>query len=63
MCAFQFAVAYAYREELDKAFEWLERGVALRDAGIPATRISQFFKKLRSDPRWPAFQKKVGFPE
>ena len=57
---YQFATVYGYRNERDKAFEWLEKSAALRDAGIPITKISPFFKNLHSDPRWPVFLKKIG---
>ena len=58
---FQFAAVYAYRDEHDKAFEWLEKSVALRDAGIPWAYRSQFLKNLHADSRWPVFLKKIGF--
>ena len=60
---FQFAIVYAYRNEPDKAFEWLERGATLRDAGIPAAKVSPLFENLHPDPRWPVFLKKIGFPD
>ena len=60
---FQFASVYAYRDERDKAFEWLERSAALRDAGICNIKVTRFFTNLYSDPRWPVFLKKIGFSD
>jgi serine/threonine protein kinase/Flp pilus assembly protein TadD len=57
---FQFACVYAYRGESDKAFEWLEKSRALRDPGIPISKVSPFLKSLHSDPRWPEFLAKLG---
>lgn len=58
--SFQIANVYAYRGEADKAFEWLERGYAIRDSGIPLTKGHPLFKSLHSDPRWLPFLKKIG---
>ena len=60
---FQTACVYAYREECDKAFEWLEKSFTLRDAGIPITRVHPCLKNLHSDPRWPEFIKKIGLAD
>jgi tetratricopeptide (TPR) repeat protein len=56
----QFAYAYAYRNERDKAFEWLERSVELQDSGILPTKVSPLLSNLHSDPRWPVILKKIG---
>jgi len=60
---FQIALVYAYREERDKAFEWLEKSFTLRDAGITWSRVHPILKNLHSDPRWPVFLKKIGLSE
>ena len=56
----QVATVYGYIGDNDKAFEWLEKAVASRDAGVPLTKISRFFGSLHDDPRWPAFLRKIG---
>ncbi|MCH7946931.1 MAG: protein kinase [candidate division Zixibacteria bacterium] len=61
--AYQIALVYSYRNEVDDAFKWLEIARTSRDAGIPLAKISPFFKNLHDDPRWPVFLEKVGFPE
>ena len=56
----QIAGVYAFREERDKAFEWLEKSYKLRDSGISLTKVHPTLKNLHSDPRWPVFLKKIG---
>ena len=58
--AYQLACVYAYRSDADHAFEWMEVGYTERDAGIVLVKTSRFFRKLRSDPRWPVFMRKMG---
>jgi TolB-like protein/Flp pilus assembly protein TadD len=58
--AYQIAEVYAYRNDKDKAFEWLERARRQRDAGIPGLRPDVVLKNLHDDPRWNAFLRKVG---
>jgi len=60
---FQIAGVYAFRDEHNKAFEWLERSVTMRDSGIPLTRVHPCLKNLHSDPRWPVFLKKIGLAD
>jgi TolB-like protein len=59
--AFQIAEAYAMRDELDMAFEWLERARAQRDPGLAEIKGSHLLRSLHADSRWNAFLKKMGF--
>lgn len=61
--SFQIVCVYAYRGEVDKAFEWLERAYDIRDSGIPLTKTQPFLKPLHSDPRWLPFLKKIGLDD
>ena len=61
--AFQIAEIYAYRNELDKAFKWLEQALSLRDSGLAGTLGNPAFFGLRTDPRWGAFLEKLGLLE
>jgi TolB-like protein/tetratricopeptide (TPR) repeat protein len=61
--AFQIADVYAYRNDRDKAFEWLERARQQRDAGIPGLRPDVLLKNLHDDARWDAFLRKVGLAD
>jgi TolB-like protein/Tfp pilus assembly protein PilF len=58
--AFQIAQVYACRGESDAAFEWLQRGYAVRDPGMVETAVSPLFANLHDDPRWPAFLETMG---
>jgi len=59
----QFSVAYAFRNENDKAFEWLERSLELQDSGVLNVKVHPLYSNLHSDPRWPIFLKKAGLSE
>ena len=61
--AYQVAEAYAYRNEKDKAFEWLERARQQHDAGMPGLRADTALANLHSDPRWDAFLRKMGLAD
>ena len=61
--ACQIAEVLAAREELDPAFEWLERSYALRDPGLPEIKGLPMFRPLLGDPRWQAFLKKMGLAD
>jgi serine/threonine protein kinase/Flp pilus assembly protein TadD len=56
----QIASACACRGDIDQAFEWLEKAITNRDAGIPIMRTSPMLKNLHGDPRWAALLKRIG---
>ena len=60
--AYQIAEVYAFRNQSDEAFEWLDRAYAQRDGGLPLTKIDPLLKNLHSDPRFAAFLKKLNLP-
>jgi hypothetical protein len=60
--AFQIAGVYAFRQEPDKAFVWLDRAYAQHDTGLAATRFEPLLNNLHSDPRYIAFSKKLRLP-
>jgi serine/threonine-protein kinase len=59
---FRIAVVYAYRNEGDKVFEWLERAYAEHDPRVINTAWEELLKPFRGDPRFIAFCQKVGLP-
>jgi TolB-like protein/Tfp pilus assembly protein PilF len=61
--AYQVAEAYAYRNDRDKAFEWLERARRQSDAGLPILRADSLLKNLYDDPRWDAFLRTMGLTD
>jgi TolB-like protein/Flp pilus assembly protein TadD len=58
--AYNIAYVYAYRGDADRAFDWLEKAVALRDPGLPNIVSNIMFRALHDDPRWPPFLESVG---
>jgi TolB-like protein/DNA-binding winged helix-turn-helix (wHTH) protein/Tfp pilus assembly protein PilF len=60
--AYQIGEAYAYRGEVDKAFEWLDRAYRQRDPGTPELKTSPLTKSLRGDPRYAELLKKMRLP-
>ena len=59
--AYQIAEACAWRGEIDRSFEWLERAYIQRDPGLVHTASDSFFRALHGDPRWLSFVEKMGF--
>jgi Flp pilus assembly protein TadD len=58
--AYQVAEVYAYRNEVDKAFEWLDRAHAQRDPGVMYSATDIFLRPLHGDPRWQPFLQRMG---
>lgn len=50
--AAQIAVVYAWQGDRNRALEWLERGVALRDPGLFGLQNRPEFEKFKGDPRF-----------
>lgn len=61
--AYNIAMVFAWRDEPERAFEWLERAYAQKDIGLADLLIDPFLGKLRKDPRWLAMVRRVGLPE
>jgi serine/threonine-protein kinase len=59
---FQYAQIYAQALQLDRAFEALEKGLAVKDPGVTGLRTDPFLDPIRRDPRYAALVKKVNFP-
>jgi tetratricopeptide (TPR) repeat protein len=60
--AFLIAEVYAFRNQRDQAFEWLDRAYAQHDGDVFGTNLEPLLANLRSDPRYAAFLKKVNLP-
>jgi TolB-like protein/Flp pilus assembly protein TadD len=50
--AYQLAIVYANRGDADRAFQWLERGVQQRDAGMLWMKYDPILRPLSHDPRF-----------
>ena len=62
-CPYQIAEVYAYRNEPDGAFEWLEHAWQVRDPGVSWFKVATLLRNLHKDPRWPELLKKVGLSD
>ena len=60
--AYQIAEVYAFRNQSDEAFEWLDRAYAQRNSGLIETKADPLLKSLHNDPRFAAFLKKLNLP-
>jgi TolB-like protein/DNA-binding winged helix-turn-helix (wHTH) protein len=60
--AFQDASVYAFQNQRDEVFEWLERAYDQHDAGLAGTNLEPTLKNLHGDPRYSAFLKKIHLP-
>lgn len=61
--AFQIAEVYSARGDKDQAFAWLERAHRQQDGGLAYYPNEPLLDPLRSDPRWAAFQRSMGWAE
>jgi len=59
---YQIAQAYAFRGEIDNAFDRLEQGYTIHDPGMVQMLLDPLLANLRNDPRWEPFIDKMGFP-
>ena len=60
--AFEIATIYAFRNQTDEAFEWLDRAYAQRDPSLMGTKVDPLLKSLHHDPRFTAFLTKLHLP-
>jgi TolB-like protein/DNA-binding winged helix-turn-helix (wHTH) protein/Tfp pilus assembly protein PilF len=60
--AYGISLFYAFRNQSDEAFEWLNRAYAQRDGGLIATKVDPLLKGLHNDPRFAALLKKLNLP-
>jgi tetratricopeptide (TPR) repeat protein len=58
---YQIGSVYAWRGENDKAFEWLNKAIDLRDTGIGLIPADVFLDPIRDDPRFEELYKRTGF--
>jgi TolB-like protein/Tfp pilus assembly protein PilF len=59
---YQIAEAYAFRGEIDDAFDWLDHAYEIRDPGLTRMLIDPLLANLHNDPRWEQFLDKMGLP-
>jgi TolB-like protein len=54
---------YAWRGDNDRAFQWLERGLGIRDQDLETIRYYPLVQRLKGDPRYAALLRKMNLPE
>ncbi len=52
---YNIAYVVAFRGEVDRTFEWLEKARQINDAGLSEIAAAPEFASVHSDPRWPVF--------
>jgi hypothetical protein len=60
--AFFVASVYAFRNQRDEAFEWLDRAYAQREDDVADMKFWPMLKNLHSDPRYSALLNKIHLP-
>jgi len=60
--AYQYAQTYAQWGELDKAVDWLEVGLRVRDPGLESLKTDLFMDPLRDLPRFKAIEQALRYP-
>jgi TolB-like protein/Flp pilus assembly protein TadD len=58
---YNIATDYAYCGEADQTFAWLDKAVAYQDPGLSGIVTENLFDKIRHDPRWLPFLRKLGY--
>ena len=57
------AAVYAWQGDRDRAFEWLERGLAVHDPGLEGIQYNPCLQRLKGDPRYGALLRKMNLRE
>jgi len=57
---YNIAYIYAFRGDADEAFEWLDKAAEIGDSGLSDVAGEILFDKIRSDPRWLPFLRRIG---
>jgi TolB-like protein/DNA-binding winged helix-turn-helix (wHTH) protein/Tfp pilus assembly protein PilF len=60
--SFQYAQIYAQWGETQKALDWLETGLRIRDPGMECVKTDAFLDPLRGQPRFQAIERALKFP-
>jgi hypothetical protein len=61
--AFQIAEVYAFRGEIDAAWQWIDRAYRQRDGGgLMFVKIDPLLKGMREDPRYTELLRKMRLP-
>jgi tetratricopeptide (TPR) repeat protein len=62
IAAYNIAEIFAFRGDINSAFEWLESSYDNRDSGMSLMLGDPLLVNLHDDPRWEPFLDKMGLP-
>jgi TolB-like protein/lipoprotein NlpI len=54
------ASVYAWSGQLDDAFEWLDKAIAINDSNLVRAPVDPTLANLHVDPRWMSFLERIG---
>lgn len=57
---YKIAAVLAYRDQADRAFEWLEKAAEKKDDFLAEIVVEPSFASIKSDPRWLPFLESIG---
>ena len=57
---YDIASVWAYRNETDKTFEWIDKAVGYQDTSLAEPIYDPFFASVIDDPRWQQFLESIG---
>jgi len=58
--AYNIAYVYAFRNQQNQAFHWLEKAVQYDDFGLSDIVVEHLFSNLHDDPRWTQLLQRLG---
>jgi adenylate cyclase len=58
--ASRIASVLAYRNEADRAFEWLDKAVEYGETGLTEITLDHLFSSIHEDPRWRPLVERIG---
>jgi adenylate cyclase len=58
--ASRIASVLAYRNEADRAFEWLDKAVEYGETGLTEITLDHLFASIHEDPRWRPLVERIG---
>jgi len=61
--SFVLAVCYAYLNDRDQAFAWLEKAYGERDGALQGTKVDPSWDNIRADPRFQDLLRRMNFPQ
>ena len=59
---YQIAEVFAYRGEIDKALDWLEKSYQLHDPGLTDVKVDPLLRSVKSHPRYTALLQRMHLP-